>query len=108
MLMNVADDRLSAGLNRDVLNAHRLLRFAAQASEGLNLCGESPLHFHCQIGINLQLFGRLGVSGHSHKLGCQIVVLRHLDRQRGLYLVFRPNRFDDGEGRIHARRVKFG
>jgi len=53
VVVDVADDRLSAGLNGNMFDPYGLLALTAEPSQRLNLSGERALELHRKVAVQL-------------------------------------------------------
>ncbi|WP_443026581.1 hypothetical protein [Sphingomonas sp. IC-56] len=104
--MDIADDRLSAGMHGDMLNADSLLTLTAQPGERFDLSGECPLQLDCQITVELEVIRTIGAlrpAQHGHRKG---MAANHLGCEGALELILGIDRPEHCQRRIQAEHVR--
>jgi hypothetical protein len=89
--VDVADDRLAAGVDMDVLNADGLFPTATQFRQGLQLNREGPQEFIGHIPVGLKLCNLFCPLNTPEQLHCRRVSRSHLNGKHCLDLILRAN-----------------
>jgi hypothetical protein len=97
---HIADNRLAAGVNVNVLDADGLLATATQLRQDFHLNRVGSLELDCAITVSVELWDYFGAVDAAEQRHCGDVRRSHLHGKHCLNLVLRADGVDRGESRI--------